>query len=155
MRLALVTFASCAVATLALARTAAAPHHLDRSGRTEVGRASFEGRADAGKTTASGKAFAPGKLTAASPTLPLGTKAKVVNPATGQSVDVTVTDRGPYAKKRILDVSPKAADKLGLKQKGVAKVEVKPLSEPPPGSGASRPDAPSAPVRHVLRQAPR
>lgn len=154
MRLAVLRPLSCASAVLALTWTAAAarPHRVDRTGRTQVGRASFEGRADAGKTTASGKPFAPGKLTAASPTLPLGTKAQVTNTANGKSVDVTVTDRGPYARKRILDVTPKAATKLGLKRKGVAKVVVKPLREPPPKSG---PDAPSVPVHHVLRQAAR
>jgi rare lipoprotein A len=134
MRLSAIRPVSCAAAILALTWTAAAarPRHIDRSGKTQVGRASFEGHADAGKTTASGKAFSPRKLTAASRTLPLGTKAEVTNPANGKSVAVTVIDRGPYAKKRILDVSSKAAGRLGIKKKGVAKVEVTPLSEPPP-----------------------
>lgn len=112
--------------------------HIDRSGRPQTGRASFYGHDDAGKPTASGARFAPQRLTAASRTLPLGTKAKVTNLTNGKSVDVTVTDRGPYAKKRILDVSPKAATQLGLKKKGVATVQVQPLREPPPSKDGAR-----------------
>jgi len=69
-------------------------------------------------------------MTAASPSLPLGTKAKVTNARNGKSVQVTVTDRGPYAKNRILDVSPMAARRLGMKTKGVAPVTVKPVHLP-------------------------
>jgi rare lipoprotein A len=69
-------------------------------------------------------------MTAASPSLPLGTRAKVTNTETGKSVHVVVTDRGPYAKRRILDVSRAAADRLGMKRKGVATVAVKPTDAP-------------------------
>jgi rare lipoprotein A len=105
-------------------------HHLDRSRRPQVGRASYYGTHEAGRTTASGKPLKPGRLTAASKTLPLGARAKVVNMKTGKSVRVTVTDRGPYAKGRILDVSPRAAKALGMKHDGVAQVKVTPLKEP-------------------------
>ena len=108
------------------------PKPQDTSGKPKTGQASFYGTHDAGETTASGAPFDPGKLTAASRTLPLGTKAKVTNQETGKSVNVTVTDRGPYAKGRILDVSPKAADHLGMKQSGVAPVKVQPLHVPKP-----------------------
>jgi rare lipoprotein A len=111
-----------------------APHHrrphIDRSARAQTGRASYEGHGDTGKKTASGARFRPTQMTAASRTLPLGTKAKVTDAATGRSVDVTVTDRGPFAKHRILDVSPRAADQLGMKEKGTATVKVQPLQEP-------------------------
>lgn len=116
------------------AQAAGAPSRakpVDRSGRPEVGPASYYARRDAGRTTASGKPYVPGKLTAASPRLPLGTKAKVTNLDNRKSVDVTVTDRGPYVRKRILDVSSAAAKKLGLKKEGVAEVKVQPLHEPP------------------------
>ena len=92
--------------------TAAAPHHrhpIDRSTRPQVGKASYYARSLAGGETASGKPETPSKLTAASKTLPLGTKAKVTNLDTGKSVHVTVTDRGPYVRHRIMDVSRKAA----------------------------------------------
>jgi rare lipoprotein A len=100
------------------------------AGKTQKGVASFYGAKDAGKTTASGKPLDPNRMTAASPTLPLGTRAKVTNTTTGKSAQVTVTDRGPYAKGRVIDVTPKAAERLGMKHKGVAPVVVKPLSKP-------------------------
>lgn len=108
-----------------IAAAAAAHHHLPHVQR---GKASYY-RA-AGARTASGKPMRTHALTAASKTLPLGTKAKVVNAKTGKSVKVTVTDRGPYAKGRILDVSPKAAEALGMKHDGVAEVKVKPVAPP-------------------------
>ncbi len=104
--------------------------HPDRSGRVQKGVASFYSHKAAGKTMASGDPLALNRMTAASPTLPLGTKAKVVNTETGKSAHVTVTDRGPYAKGRVIDVTPKAAEQLGMKEKGVAPVVVKPVSEP-------------------------
>ena len=119
-------FVAGALASVAEAR-------IDASGRPQTGVASYYSRSDAGKTTASGAKLSPNKMTAASPTLPLGTKAKVTDRRTGKSVDVTVTDRGPYAKHRILDVSPKAARQLGMNHKGVAKVKIQPLHEPHKG----------------------
>ena len=123
----------------ALAQTHHGRHHVHhahlRHGhgvRPQVGRASYFSPREAGRTTASGKPARPHMLTAASPTLPLGTKARVVDEKTGKSVKVTVTDRGPYARNRILDVSPAAAEKLGMKDKGVAVVKVEPLHVPRP-----------------------
>jgi rare lipoprotein A len=89
----------------------------------QVGRASFYSRKLAGRPTASGERFDPDALTAAHRTLPLGTKVKVVNPKNDKSVVVTVNDRGPVPKGRMLDVSPAAADALGMKKDGVTKVE--------------------------------
>jgi rare lipoprotein A len=100
------------------------------AGKVQKGVASFYDPKDAGKPTASGKPLDPNRMTAASPTLPLGTRAKVVNTRTGQSAQVTVTDRGPYAKGRVIDVTPKAAKQLGMTHKGVAPVVVKPVSKP-------------------------
>ena len=101
--------------------------------RPQTGTASYFGHEEAGKRTASGAAAKPAStLTAASPTLPLGTKAKVVDQDTGKAVNVTVVDRGPYAKHRVIDVSAKAARKLGMKKDGVAHVKVKPVHAPKP-----------------------
>lgn len=97
----------------------------------QTGVASYYGAEFAGKATASGEPHRPQAMTAASPTLPLGTAAKVTNAETGRSVAVEVNDRGPYAKGRILDVSPRAAERLGMKEEGVARVVVQPLPEPP------------------------
>jgi len=64
------------------------------------------------------------ELTAASPTLPLGTTAIVTNLETGKSVKVKINDRGPYVKGRKIDLSQAAARKMGLTKKGVAKVKI-------------------------------
>jgi len=108
-----------------------APHGTRApSARPQEGVASYYRPTALGGRTASGEAPKAGALTAASKTLPLGSKAKVTNTDTGRSVKVTVTDRGPFVKGRILDVSPRAADKLGMKEDGVAPVKVKPLAGP-------------------------
>jgi rare lipoprotein A len=128
--------AACALGLACLSAASATAsthrhHHLDRSGRTQHGVASYYGPGLAGKKTASGRTFKPNRLTAASRTLPLGAKARVVNKETGKSVDVTVTDRGPYTRHRVLDVSPKAARALGMTHDGTAPVKVQPLKLPP------------------------
>lgn len=125
---------AAAVAGLLLAdgaRALAQPKPIDRSGRVQAGVASFYSPKESGKTTASGEPLKPAALTAASRTLPLGTKAQVVNKDNGRAVTVTINDRGPYVDGRVVDVTPKAAEKLGMTEEGVASVEVKPLAEPP------------------------
>jgi rare lipoprotein A len=97
----------------------------------QTGVASYYARDLAGKPTASGEPHEPNALTAASRSLPLGATAKVTNTENGRSVTVEVNDRGPYAKNRILDVSRKAAERLGFKHDGVAKVAVQPQKAPP------------------------
>lgn len=100
----------------------------------QTGVASYYAPQLTGKTTASGEPHQPNALTAASRSLPLGATAKVTNTENGRSVTVRVNDRGPYAKRRILDVSRRAAERLGFKHDGVAKVAVQPLQplQPPP-----------------------
>jgi rare lipoprotein A (peptidoglycan hydrolase) len=88
------------------------------------GEASFYGKGFHGKKTASGEKFNQHKLTAAHPTLPLGTEAKVTNLETGKSVKVEINDRGPYAKGRDLDLSKGAAKELGMTKGGVAPVKI-------------------------------
>jgi peptidoglycan lytic transglycosylase len=90
----------------------------------QVGEASWYGPAHQGQETASGDTFDQNKLTAAHPTLPLGTKAVVTNLETGKSVAVTINDRGPYVKGRKIDLSRAAAQKLGMAKEGVAKVKI-------------------------------
>ncbi|MES2951217.1 MAG: septal ring lytic transglycosylase RlpA family protein [Pseudomonadota bacterium] len=104
---------------------------LDRSGKPRKGKASYYGRRFYGKKMASGKAMNPNSNVAASKTLPIGTKAKVTNLKTGKSAVVDIQDRGPYVPGRIVDLSPKTAQDLDIKQDGVAPVEVKPISIPP------------------------
>jgi rare lipoprotein A len=77
-----------------------------------------------GTQTASGEKFDTHELTAAHPTLPFGTRLRVTNVATGQSVTVRVNDRGPYVPGRVVDVSYSAAETLGMVGRGVAKVKL-------------------------------
>jgi rare lipoprotein A len=77
-----------------------------------------------GTKTASGEKFNTMEMTAAHPTLPFGTRLRVTNVASGQSVTVRVNDRGPYVQGRVVDVSYSAADALGMVGKGVAKVKL-------------------------------
>jgi rare lipoprotein A len=67
---------------------------------------------------------------AASKTLPLGTTATVINLQNGRSSTVTVEDRGPFAPGPVIDVTPKVAQELEMKKRGVALVEVKPIVVP-------------------------
>jgi rare lipoprotein A len=92
---------------------------------TETGKGSYYADKFEGRTTASGEVFKQEKLTAAHRTLPFGTKVKVINPANGRSVQVTINDRGPFAPGRIIDVSKKAARKLGIVNAGVASIEIR------------------------------
>lgn len=103
---------------------------LDRSGRAVEGRASFIAPSLANRKMADGDRLDPNANVIASKTLPLGTKARVTNPATGKSTVVTVTDRGPFVKGRVADVSPRVADDLDIRDKGVGKVVIKPISVP-------------------------
>lgn len=73
--------------------------------------------------TASGSRL--GALTAAHRTLPFGTKVRVTNLRNNRSIVVTITDRGPFVRGRVIDVSANAAEKLGFRVAGVARVKVK------------------------------
>ena len=76
--------------------------------------------------TASGEVFSPHKHTAAHRTLPFGTRVKVTNLRTDKSVIVTINDRGPYKKGRVIDLSKSAAKMIGMA--GIDKVSLKILS---------------------------
>ena len=91
---------------------------------SQVGKASWYGDFHQGRLTASGERFDKNDLTAAHRTLPLGTEAVVTNLENGKSVEVTVNDRGPYKKDRVIDLSQRAAEKLGIRDKGVARVKI-------------------------------
>lgn len=73
---------------------------------------------------ASGGWFNPNAMTAAHKTLPFGTKVRVTNRNNGRSVVVTINDRGPYIKGRIIDLSKAAAHQVGMTASGVAPVSV-------------------------------
>jgi rare lipoprotein A len=125
---------------------AAARPQPDLSGRTRFGKGSFYAQKFANRIMADGTKMNPHGDNAASRTLPLGTTARVTNVETGQSAVVSIQDRGPYVKGRIVDLSPSTAQTIGITRDiGVAKVEVTPISVPlPDGStkqGAAMPDA--------------
>lgn len=120
-------------------KSAHAGRHLDRSGKTRKGKASYYGRGFRGKKMANGETMQPDSNAAASKTLPVGTVAKVTNLDNNKSEVVVVKDRGPYVEGRIIDVTPKTADKLDMKEDGTAPVAVTPLKLPPKSEAASAP----------------
>ncbi|MET0279146.1 MAG: septal ring lytic transglycosylase RlpA family protein [Pseudorhodoplanes sp.] len=92
--------------------------------QAESGIASVYGAGDghAGKKTASGERMNPSALTAAHRTLPFGSHVRVVNQKNGRSVTVRITDRGPFVRGRVIDLSPAAARAIGVA--GLAPVTV-------------------------------
>ena len=96
----------------------------DAPKQTQVGMASWYGPGFLKHKTASGERFSAQKSTAAHPTLPLGTHVRVTNLKNGRTTVVRVNDRGPYAKGRIIDLSPAAAKQLAMKHDGVTPVKL-------------------------------
>ena len=92
--------------------------------QTQTGKASFYAMKFSGRKTASGERLHHDSLTCAHRTYPFGTQLKVTNPSNGRSVIVRVTDRGPYVKGRIIDLSVRAARELGIISQGIAPVIV-------------------------------
>lgn len=86
------------------------------------GGASWYGPGFHGKKAASGQRFNENAMTAAHRSLPFGTVVRVVDRRTGKSVRVTINDRGPFVKGRIIDLSKAAATKLGSRHAGVVPV---------------------------------
>ncbi len=118
-----------AAATLAAAM--AAPARADFVGpmpQASVGTASWYGHEFSNRPTASGERFDPHGLTGAHRTLPIGTKVRVTNLRNGRSVLVRITDRGPFKRRRVIDVSLGAARALGMVERGVERVLIEPLS---------------------------
>jgi len=111
----------------------------DLSGCKRTGIASFYADEFTGREMADGTRMDPNADNAASRTLPLGTTAKVTNLETGQSAEVTIQDRGPYVKGRIIDLSPATAREIGLdRQDGITTVIVAPIEVPLPDGGMKR-----------------
>ncbi len=94
----------------------------------ESGVASWYGGEHEGRRTASGARFDPESLVAAHRTLPFGTPVRVTNVGNGRSVVVTIVDRGPFARGRVLDVSRRAARDLGFLAAGTARVRIETLA---------------------------
>ena len=117
-----------------------APHSLDDTSGppiyTETGLASWYGPNYNRRAAADGTVYDQDGMTAAHRTLPMGSTVLVTNLATGQQVYVRITDRGPFARGRILDLSVGAAKAIGLYRAGVGKVRIEAFahaSADPPG----------------------
>jgi rare lipoprotein A len=89
--------------------------------------ASWYGKAHAGHKTASGELFDPNAMTAAHRTLPMGAMVRVTNIENGRTVTVRINDRGPTDESRIIDLSRAAADALGFRENGIARVKLQGL----------------------------
>lgn len=97
---------------------------------TETGYASYYHDMFHGRLTANGETFDQKKMSAAHKTLPFGTIVKVTRQDNGQSITVRINDRGPYVAGRIIDLSKKAGEALGILGSGTAKVTMEILSMP-------------------------
>lgn len=103
----------------------------------EVGIASWYGDQFHGRPTATGEIFDMHQMTAAHTTLPLPSLVEVTNLETGQRIVVRVNDRGPFVDGRIIDLSRAAAEALGVRRQGLARVRVRYLGPAPRiGGGA-------------------
>ena len=100
------------------------------TGKTQTGTASWYGSKYHGKRSSNGEIYNKNKMTAAHPSLPFGTEVKVTNLSNNQVVVVRITDRGPFGKHRIIDLSEAAARKIGMIRSGTAKVTMEILSKP-------------------------
>ena len=99
--------------------------------RQESGKATYYGsHYKSSRKTASGKAYDKNKLTAAHKTLPFGTVVRVTNKKNGKTVDVEITDRGPFRPGRIIDLSVAAAKELDMMKAGVVPVIISILKVP-------------------------
>lgn len=98
-------------------------------GIKDRGVASWYGDQFHGKQAANGEIFDKDALTAAHRTMPLGSVVRVVNVTNGKHLFVRITDRGPYERGRILDLSHGAAVQLGMEQGGVARVQIEMVGE--------------------------
>ncbi len=97
---------------------------------TEHGKASWYSiRTNYGTKTASGQRLSNTAATAAHKTLPMGTKVRVINEDNGKSEVVTINDRGPYIRGRIIDVTVGSAERLGFMNRGVTRVKLEVLGK--------------------------
>ena len=98
----------------------------------QKGIASWYGKQFHGRKTSNGETYNMYEISAAHKTLPLGTVVRVYNLDNKKSLKVRINDRGPFIRGRIIDLSYAAARRLGVVQKGTAKVYIRTISTPPP-----------------------
>ncbi len=117
----------------------------------QVGTASWYGEDFEGKTTASGEDYEMYDMTAAHPTLPLGSYVRVTNLHNGRAVVVKVNDRGPIVEGRIIDLSYGAAQALQFQHRGLQKVRLDVVKK---GTSQHRPVLQTIAVNHPMAQLP-
>ncbi len=109
-----------------------APQYAVKS--VEHGKASWYSiRTNRGTKTASGQRLCDNGATAAHKTLPMGTKVRVTNQVNGKSEIVTINDRGPFIRGRVIDLTIGSAERLGFRQRGIVPVKVEVLGHPDTG----------------------
>lgn len=136
----------CVLASFPLVLSASC-EAVERQPRPETGKATWYGGAFHGRLTASGARFDQNAMTAAHPSLPLGSRIRVTRQDTGESVTVTINDRQPPGGSGIIDLSRGAAARIGLVQRGVGWVTLRPEAAGKPVEVAEAPDAPAASPR--------
>jgi rare lipoprotein A len=107
---------------VSVAALAAAILSFSTAAYAQCGGASWYGPGFNGKRAASGEIFNENAMTAAHRSLPFGTKVTVVDQRTGKEVQVTINDRGPFHRSRIIDLSKEAASQLGFRNRGTTSV---------------------------------
>jgi len=115
----------------------------------QKGKASYYANKFEGRRTASGAIFSNKKLTAAHRTLPFGSRVKVTNLSNNKSVIVTINDRGPFIKGRIIDLSQEAARQLGFLADGVTNVFIIMARDPLLPDSLMTPLKPLPPILNV------
>jgi len=127
----------------------------------ETGIASWYGPGFVGHATANGEVYDANGLTAAHKTLPMPTLVRVTNLENGRQIQIRINDRGPYVNNRIIDLSQRAAQLLGMEQQGTAKVRVQVMADESrqlalasgAGQDAVAPKPVAAPVPKVTTEA--
>ncbi len=126
---------------------------VDHSGRKVQGKASYYAHCFDNRKMADGHRFNPLSNVAASRTLPFGTTAKVTNLENGRSANVKVEDRGPFIDGRVVDLTPKVAQELDMKKRGVTPVVLAPIAVPQPDGGVKLGAGAVEVPAHVVQQA--
>lgn len=135
-----VLLAGCSTTTLPPPRPVVShARPLDNASHAQVVTASWYGSEFRGRRTSNGETFNPNGLTAASRSLPMGSRVRVTNVTNGRAVVVRINDRGPFIKGRSIDLSHAAAQRIGLTRKGVGRVQVARAD-----GGAAQPSPPPA-----------
>ncbi|MGH7724850.1 MAG: septal ring lytic transglycosylase RlpA family protein [Candidatus Eiseniibacteriota bacterium] len=128
----LFVFASCSRVPKPIAETPVTTEVREKAEEAEEeqeGVASYYASKFNGRKTASGERYDESRLTAAHRTLPFGTRVRVTHLESGKSVEVRINDRGPVSKKRMVDLSKRAAELLGMIQAGLAHVRLEVLDD--------------------------